>query len=181
MQLSHVTAFWLRLAGSILLDLFLYVHMFCSLVARTGLYDVSSFSPLQGRAALTVEVTRPLGRPATPDFEIAVRLAAAIAWPLCQPESSFSSVGFRSVCTGTSAPVTCQNGGQSSLPPASNSGSCSSSNSDAEVLPASSGVDRSQESPFSVTHTTSATPNNAGFAIRSSVRRASGFVIVGDS
>src|SRR5271165_5146337 len=105
MQLSHVTAFWLRLAGSILLDLFLYVHMFCSLVARTGLYDVSSFFPLQGRAALTVEVTRPLGRPATPDFEIAVRLAAAIAWPLCQPESSFSSVGFRSVCTGTSAPA----------------------------------------------------------------------------
>src|ERR1700722_2545840 len=30
MQLSHFTAFWLRLAGNILLDLFLYVHMFCS-------------------------------------------------------------------------------------------------------------------------------------------------------
>src|SRR6266478_2819902 len=30
MQLSHATAFWLRLAGNILLDLFLYVHMFCS-------------------------------------------------------------------------------------------------------------------------------------------------------
>ena len=29
MQLSHVTAFWLRLAGNIPLDLFLYVHMFC--------------------------------------------------------------------------------------------------------------------------------------------------------
>src|SRR5580700_7774207 len=39
MQLSHVTAFWLRLAGNILLDLFSYVHMFCSLVARTRLYD----------------------------------------------------------------------------------------------------------------------------------------------
>ena len=34
MQLSHVTAFWLRLAGNILLDLFLYVRMFCSLVAH---------------------------------------------------------------------------------------------------------------------------------------------------
>src|SRR6266404_5405125 len=51
MQLSHATAFWLRLAGNILLDLFLYVHMFCS--------------PFQGRAALTVEVTRPRGRPAS--------------------------------------------------------------------------------------------------------------------
>ena len=77
-------------------------------------------------------------------------------------------------------PVTCQNGGQSSLPPASNSGSCSSSSSDAEVPPASSGVNGSQESRFSVTHTTSATPNNAGFAIRGSVRRASGFVRVGN-
>src|SRR6266576_1999252 len=65
MQLSHVTAFWLRLAGNILLDLFLYVHMFCSPVARARFYDVSSFSPLQGRAALTVEVTRPRGRPAS--------------------------------------------------------------------------------------------------------------------
>src|SRR5258708_37573685 len=27
MQLLHVTAFWLRLAGNILLDLFLYVHI----------------------------------------------------------------------------------------------------------------------------------------------------------
>src|ERR1700676_4391114 len=82
MQLSHVTAFWLRLAGNILLDLFLYVQMFCSPVARTKLYDVNpfeplpfsvtpdtrfwvTFSPLQGRAALTVEVTRPRGRPAS--------------------------------------------------------------------------------------------------------------------
>ncbi|MGC1650937.1 MAG: hypothetical protein WA741_34360, partial [Candidatus Sulfotelmatobacter sp.] len=32
-----------------------------------------------------------------------------------------------------------------------------------------------------MTHTTSATPNNAGFAIRGSVRRASGFVLVGMS
>src|SRR5580700_2899207 len=30
MQLSQVAAFWLRLAGNILLDLFLYVQMFCS-------------------------------------------------------------------------------------------------------------------------------------------------------
>jgi len=42
MQLSHVAAFWLRLAGNILLDLFLYVHMFCSPVARTRLYDESA-------------------------------------------------------------------------------------------------------------------------------------------
>src|ERR1700739_57710 len=35
MQLSHVTAFWLRLAGNILLDLFLYVHMFCSPVVQS--------------------------------------------------------------------------------------------------------------------------------------------------
>jgi hypothetical protein len=33
MQLSHITAFWLRLAGNILLDLFLHVHMFRSPVA----------------------------------------------------------------------------------------------------------------------------------------------------
>src|SRR5215472_13676701 len=39
MQLSHVTAFWFRLAGNVLLDLFLYVHMFCSPVARTRLYE----------------------------------------------------------------------------------------------------------------------------------------------
>src|SRR6478672_9927305 len=52
MQLSHVTAFCLRLAGNILLDLFLYVHM--------------SFSPLQGRAALTVEVTRQARAPRKP-------------------------------------------------------------------------------------------------------------------
>src|SRR5438874_11009041 len=65
MQLSHVTEVWLRLAGNILLDLYLYVHMFCSPVARARLYDVYSFSPLQGRAALTVEVTRPRGRPAS--------------------------------------------------------------------------------------------------------------------
>src|ERR1700687_6185586 len=65
MQLSHVTAFWLRLAGNILLDLFLYVHSCCSPVARTRLYDVESLSPLQGRAALTVEVARPRGRPAS--------------------------------------------------------------------------------------------------------------------
>src|SRR5580704_17877529 len=30
MQLSHVTAFWLRLAANILLDLFLHVHEFCT-------------------------------------------------------------------------------------------------------------------------------------------------------
>jgi hypothetical protein len=40
MQLSHVAAFWLRLAGNILLDLFLHVHMFCFPVERTRLYDV---------------------------------------------------------------------------------------------------------------------------------------------
>src|SRR6516225_4884490 len=66
MQLSHVTAFWLRLAGNILLDLFLCVHRFCSLVARTRLYDTFNPSlPLQGRAVLTIEVTRPRGRPAS--------------------------------------------------------------------------------------------------------------------
>src|SRR3984893_4142534 len=77
MQLSHVTAFWLRLAANILLDLFFFP------VAPTRLYDVLipfellpfsvtpdtrfwvTFSPLQGRAALTVEVTRPRGRPAS--------------------------------------------------------------------------------------------------------------------
>src|ERR1700733_365928 len=37
MQLSHVTAFWLRLAGNILLDLFLHVHTLCSSVASTVL------------------------------------------------------------------------------------------------------------------------------------------------
>jgi hypothetical protein len=40
MQLSQVTAFWRWLAGNIPLDLFLYVQMFCSPVARTRLYDV---------------------------------------------------------------------------------------------------------------------------------------------
>ena len=43
-QLLHVTALWFRLAGNILLDLCLYVHMFRSLTARTGLYDDQPFS-----------------------------------------------------------------------------------------------------------------------------------------
>jgi hypothetical protein len=43
MQLSHVTAFWLRLAGNILLDLFLHVHTFCSPVAR----DYTTFNPFE--------------------------------------------------------------------------------------------------------------------------------------
>jgi hypothetical protein len=66
-----------------------------------------------------------------------------------------------------------------SFPGLDNSGSYSLSNSDAEVLPASSGVDGSQESPFSVIHTTSATPTVLGSQLRASVRRASGFVLVG--
>src|ERR1700735_481232 len=60
MQLSHVTALWLRLAGNILLDLFLFVHMFCSPVAHE-IIRRSILLPLQGLAALTVEVTRPRG------------------------------------------------------------------------------------------------------------------------
>src|SRR5580700_181121 len=43
MQLSHVTAFWLRLAGNILLDLFLYVHMFCLPPLRAR--DYTTFNP----------------------------------------------------------------------------------------------------------------------------------------
>src|ERR1700677_4139973 len=82
MQLSHVTAFWLRLAGNILLDLFLYVHMFAPQVrardcttfnpfeplpfsATPDTSGFGSFCPLRGRAALTAEVTRPRGRPAS--------------------------------------------------------------------------------------------------------------------
>src|SRR5438477_2807185 len=64
MQLSHATAFWLRLAGNILLDLLLYVHMFCSPVAREIIRRLVLLL-LEGRAALTVEVTRLRGRPAS--------------------------------------------------------------------------------------------------------------------
>jgi len=43
MQLSHVTAFWLRLAGNVLLDLFLYVHSATQLRAR----DYTTFNPFE--------------------------------------------------------------------------------------------------------------------------------------
>src|SRR5882672_10146047 len=65
MQLSHATAFWLRLAGNILLDLFLYVHMFCSPRCAHEIIRRLILLPLARRAVLTVEVTRPRGRPAS--------------------------------------------------------------------------------------------------------------------
>jgi hypothetical protein len=58
MQLSHVTAFWLRLAGNILLDLFLYVHMFCSPRCAHEIIRRLILLPLARAAALTVGVTR---------------------------------------------------------------------------------------------------------------------------
>src|SRR5579871_5088785 len=39
MQLAQIAAFWLRFAGNILLDLFLYGHRFCFPVARTNDLD----------------------------------------------------------------------------------------------------------------------------------------------
>jgi hypothetical protein len=43
-QFLQVTAFWFRLAANILLDFFLYAHMFRSLEPRTGLYDVHTLT-----------------------------------------------------------------------------------------------------------------------------------------
>jgi hypothetical protein len=64
MQRSHVTAFWLRLAGNIPVDLFLHVHRFrpSALPLRGQDYTMLNLSPL-ARAALAVEVSRPRGRP----------------------------------------------------------------------------------------------------------------------
>ena len=46
MQLSHVTAFWLRLAGNILLDLSLYVHLFCPQPRARDYTASNPFEPL---------------------------------------------------------------------------------------------------------------------------------------
>src|SRR5271155_3963819 len=49
MQLSKVTAFWLRLAGNVLLDLFLYAHMFCPPRCAHEIIRRLILLPLEGR------------------------------------------------------------------------------------------------------------------------------------
>src|SRR6267154_6032482 len=64
MQLSHVTAFWLRLSGNnFLICSCTFICSAPQLRARD--YTTFNLPPLQGRAALIVEVTRPRGRPAS--------------------------------------------------------------------------------------------------------------------
>ena len=61
MQLSHVTAFWLRLAGNILLDLFLYVHIVLVQPEMEVAFPVSEYSAL--RAGIFKASMRPPGYP----------------------------------------------------------------------------------------------------------------------
>ena len=64
MQLLHVTAFWLRLARNILLDLFLYVHRFCppSLLHRRARESIRHLILLNPSHSLSHRILDVLGQ-----------------------------------------------------------------------------------------------------------------------